>query len=155
MFDTILSTVNAFSSDRLEPWRDLKETLLVGEGNLSFAKSLLFLPCGITFMTATTFEKQKDISEETKDNAMILHCHGATVFHGIDATRLNERLGKREYNTIVFQFPNVGSRDPKYGQNPNHIMIRKFLENAKNHLCSNGKILVTTVDTSYYDGISL
>ena len=63
MFDSVLRTVNAFSSDRLEPWRDLKSTLLVGEGNLSFAKSLLFFPCEITFMTATTFEKQKDTSE--------------------------------------------------------------------------------------------
>ena len=153
MFDTILSTVNAFSSARLEPWRDLKETLLVGEGNLSFAKSLLFLPCEIISMTATTFEKQKGISKETKDNAMILHCHGATVFHGVDATRLNDRLGKRENDTIIFQFPNVGSRDPKYGQNQNHIMIRKFLENAKDHLCDGGKILITTVDTSYYEGV--
>lgn len=42
MYDTVLSTVNALSSDRLEPWRDLKETLLVGEGNLSFAKASCF-----------------------------------------------------------------------------------------------------------------
>ncbi|MGH1455215.1 MAG: Rossmann-like fold-containing protein [Alphaproteobacteria bacterium] len=153
MFDTILNTVNAFSSSRLEPWRDLKETLFVGEGNLSFAKSLLFLPCGITSITATTFEKQKEISDETKDNATILHCHGATVFHGVDAARLNDRLGKREYNTIIFQFPNVGSRDSKYGQNPNHIMIRKFLENAKDHLSAGGKILITAVDAPYYDGV--
>lgn len=140
MFDTIFSTVKSFSLSRLAPWQNLGETLLVGEGNLSFAKSLLSLPCGITSMTATTFEKQKDISVETKDNATILHCHGATVYHGVDAARLNDRLAARKYNTIIFQFPNVGSRDPKYGQNSNHIMIRKFLENAKDHLCAGGKI---------------
>lgn len=154
MFDAILSTVKAFSALRLEPFQNLEDTLLVGEGNLSFAKSLLFLPCGITSMTATTFENQKDVSDETKDNAMILQCHGATVVHNVDATRLSDHLGKRKYNTTIFQFPNVGSRDPKYGQNPNHIMIRKFLENAKDHLSDNGKILITTVDTPHYDGVS-
>lgn len=153
MFDIILSTVNAFTSSRLEPWKNLEDTLLVGEGNLSFAKSLLFLPCDITSMTATTFENAKDISAETKDNAMILHCHGVTVIYDVDATRLSNHFGKHKYNTIIFQFPNVGSRDPKYGQNPNHIMIRKFLENAKNHLCPGGKILITTVNTPYYDGV--
>jgi hypothetical protein len=76
MFDAVLSTVNSFSSAKLESWRELRDALLVGEGNLSFAKSLLFLPCGITSMTATTFKKQKDISDETKDNATILYCHG-------------------------------------------------------------------------------
>lgn len=81
MFDTIYSTVKAFSSFKLEPWRNLGNTLLVGEGNLSFAKSLLFLPCGIASMTATTFE------------------------------------------------------------------------NAKDHLCPSGKILITSVNTPYYDGV--
>jgi len=153
MFDTIHNTVKSFSSLRLEPWNNLENTLLIGEGNLSFAKSLLFLPYGITSMTATTFEKQKDISNETKDNATILHCHGATVIHDVDATRLNDRLGTSKYNAIIFQFPNIGSRDPKYGQNPNHIMVRKFLANAKDHLCPSGKILITAVDTPYYDGV--
>ena len=46
-----------------------------------------------------------------------------------------------------------GSRDPKHGQIPNHIMIRKFLKNAREHLSPNGKFLITAVDTSYYDGI--
>ncbi len=153
MADTITNTVNAFLSSRLEPWQNLENTLLIGEGNLSFAKSLLFLPCGITHMTATTFEKQKELSNETKDNAVLLNCHGATVYHDVDATRLSTSFGQSEYKTIIFQFPNVGSRDPKYGQNPNHIMIRKFLESACAHLSSDGQIFITTVDSPYYDGV--
>ncbi len=153
MFDTTKSTVRAFLSSRLEPWQNLENTLLIGEGNLSFAKNLLFLPCGITHMTATTFEKPKALSNETKDNAVLLNCHGATVYHDVDATRLSTSLGKSKYNTIIFQFPNVGSRDPKYGQNPNHVMVRKFLESAKAHLSPDGQIFITTVDSSYYDGV--
>lgn len=153
MFDTINSTVRTFLSSRLEPWQNLANTLLIGEGNLSFAKSLLFLPCGITHMTATTFEKQTELSNETNDNAVLLNCHGARVYHDVDATRLEASLGQSEYKSIIFQFPNVGSRDPKYGQNPNHIMIRKFLENAYTHLSPDSQIFITTVDSPYYDGV--
>lgn len=38
MFDTIFSTVRAFEQLRSEPWNKLGNTLLVGEGNLSFAR---------------------------------------------------------------------------------------------------------------------
>jgi len=153
MFNVIHNTIKAHSSLRLQPWQNLQNTLFLGEGNLSFAKSLLFLPCGITTMTATTFEKFAELSEEAKDNAVILHCHGAKVMHDADATNLNKSIRKRKYDTMVFQFPNVGSRDPKHGQNPNHIMIRRFLKNAREHLSPDGKILITAVDTPYYDGI--
>ncbi len=71
----------------------------------------------------------------------------------VPSTRLGASLRQSEYKTIIFQFPNVGSRDPKYGQNPNHIMIRKFLENACAHLSPDGQIFITTVDSPYYDGV--
>ena len=54
MFDVIYDTVKAFSQIRFGPWQGLGNVLLVGEGNLSFAKSLFRHPTAhITHMTAT------------------------------------------------------------------------------------------------------
>ncbi len=73
MFDVIRYTVNAFSQIRLDPWQGLGDTLLVGEGNLSFAKSLLRQPAAqVSHMTATTYEKEKDLSDEARQNAALL-----------------------------------------------------------------------------------
>ncbi len=53
---------------------------------------------------------------------------------------------------IVFQFPNAGSGEPKYGRNPNFILIRDFLRSAATRLTPTGRILITAVDSSHYQG---
>lgn len=153
MFDVIRNTVNAFSQIRLGPWQGLDDTLLVGEGNLSFAKSLLPQPAAqITHMTATTYEKEKDLSDEARQNAAPLQRCGALVMYGVDATYLEKSFRPHEFDTIIFQFPNVGSRDAKHGHNPNHVMIRKFLRSAVPYLAPAGKILISAVDSPHYQG---
>ncbi len=149
MFNIVGQTVKAFSQIRIGPWQSLGDILLVGEGNLSFAKSLLRQPAAqITHMTATTYEKEKDLSYQARHNAAQLGCCGTLVIHGVDATCLEKSLGPHKFDTIIFQFPNVGSREAKYGQNPNHIMIRKFLRSASLFLKPDAKILITVVDKS-------
>ncbi len=153
MFDVIRSTVSAFTQMRLAPWQALGDTLLVGEGNLSFAKALLRLPAtAITHMTATTYEKGRDVSDETSFNAYELKRLGALVLHDVDATKLNKSLRPHEYDTVIFQFPNVGSRDAKYGRNPNHVLIRNFLRSAKEYLAPSGKVIISAVDNPHSDG---
>ena len=56
------------------------------------------------------------------------------------------------FDLIVFQFPNVGSREPVYGRNPNHVLVRRFLKSAKKHLTAEGQIAITVVNSSHYDG---
>lgn len=154
MFDVIGQTAKAFSQIRLGPWQNLGDTLFIGEGNLSFAKSLLSHPTAqITHMTATTYEKERNLSNDAKRNASFLQQYRALVMHGVDATHLDKSLRPHEFDTIIFQFPNVGSREAKYGQNPNHIMIRKFLRSAEKFLKSDGKILITAVDNPHYQGV--
>lgn len=153
MFDTIRSTVEAFTKMRFDPWQGLGNTLLVGEGNLSFAESLLRLPpTAITHITATTFEKEKDLIEGTVVTVRNLRRHGAIVLHGVDATKLEDNIKSCHFDTIIFQFPNVGSRDAKHGHNPNHVMIRKFLRSAAPYLAPSGKILMSVVDNPHYQG---
>jgi len=153
MLDTIQSTIQAFTQMRYEPWQQLGDVLLVGEGNMSFAKGLLDMPAQITQMTATTFEKEKDLTEEALKNANHLKQSGALVMHGIDATKLDTSLKSHQFDTIVFQFPNVGSRESKYGHTANHVLIRKFLRCAASFLNSEGRILITAVDSSHYEGV--
>lgn len=154
MFDVIRATVGAFSQMRLGPWQYMGDTLLVGEGNLSFAKSLLQQPATrITHTTATTYEKEKDLSDEARQNSSVLKRYGALVLHGVDATHLEKRFRPYEFDTIIFQFPNVGSRDAKHGHNPNHVMIRKFLRSAAPYLAPAGRILISAVDSPHYQGV--
>ena len=154
MFDVIGQTVKAFSQIRLGPWCYLGDVLLVGEGNLSFAKSLLSMPASqITHMVATTYEKPRMLSGETVMHAQALQRCGAYVMHGVDATKLNEALPREKFDTIIFQFPNVGSREAKYGRNPNYVLVRKFLRSAKERLKPNGEVLVTAVDSPHYEGV--
>lgn len=144
--------LQSFLLINLHPWNNLGSILFVGEGNLSFSKSIAMNPLiKVNKMISTTYENKGSLSKETIKNANFLKLKGAKVKHGVDAKRLEENF-QEKFDTIVFQFPNVGSREPKYGQNPNHIMIRKFLNETTSMLLENGKVLITVVDSPYYKG---
>ncbi len=103
-------------------------------------------------IVSTTYEKASDLSEEAQENSEILKQSGASVINGIDATKLDRYFPHQKFDTIIFQFPNAGSREPEYGRNPNHILIRDFLKNAVSCLAPEGKILITAVDSPHYQG---
>lgn len=128
-------------------------TLLVGEGNMSFALSLAKNP-KITGsrLIATTFEQRTELSDEAIANAVTLRTLGVTVLHGVDATSLHKSLGSWLFDSIVFQFPHVGSREPVEGHNPNFILVRDFLISAATQLQRGGQVLITAVDTPHYRG---
>jgi hypothetical protein len=130
------------------------DVLLVGEGNLSFANSLSRRSGSSgARITATTFELEKSWREETKKNARLLRSLGVRVYGGVDATKLDLYFERDVFNLIIFQFPNVASRVPLYGRNPNHILMRRFLRSTLPLLNSDGLVAVTVVNTSYYDGV--
>lgn len=136
-----------------DPWKDLGNVLLVGEGNLSFAKSILNIPSlGVSAMTATTYEGERSLSEEGKANANQLQSMGEIVMHNVDAVNLDDALKPHQFDTIIFQFPNVGSREPKHAHNPNHVLIRRFLKSAAQFLKSSGKVIISIVDNPHYQG---
>lgn len=129
------------------------DTLFVGEGNLSFALSIAKTP-GITAsnLVATTYEETSDLSKEVQQNTELLKRSGASVVSSIDATKLDQYFPHQKFDSIVFQFPNAGSREPEYGRNPNYILIRDFLKSAGLCLAPKGKILITAVDSPHYQG---
>jgi tRNA G46 methylase TrmB len=154
MFDTVFATVNAFTRLRLEPWIYLGNTLLVGEGNMSFSKALMNRPMAhIAHMTATTYETARNLSDDAIKNSNDLKRKGVQIFHGVDVTHFEKNFGRHQFDTIIFQFPNVGSRDPKHGHNPSHILVRNFLRSAAPYLSKEGRIIITTVDSPHYEGV--
>lgn len=103
-------------------------------------------------MIATTYETERSLPDKAKINSSFLRQHGAVVMHNIDAAHLEKEFSSQKFNTIIFQFPNVGSREPIHGRSPNYILLRKFLRSAVEILAPNGKILISTVNSPYYEG---
>lgn len=128
-------------------------TLLVGEGNLSFALSLIQISRIVPArLFATTFENSNKLPPETLKNAQSLNARGVIVLHDIDATDLSNALGSWLFDNIVFQFPHAGIRGSIEGRNPNFILIRDFLVSAYSQLAAGGQVFISAVDTPHYRG---
>lgn len=129
------------------------DILLVGEGNLSFALSLARKSrINAAHITATTFEKTSELSDEAIENAVKLRADGATVLHSVNAGKISAALGNRQFDHIIFQFPHTGSREPVRGHNPNSGLVRSFLKSAISNLRQTGTALISAVDTPHYHG---
>lgn len=129
------------------------QTLLVGEGNLSFAVSLANRPKVLPRrMTATTYEPREDLSDSALENASALSRMGAQVIHGIDATKLKTSFNNATFSTIIFQFPHTGTRDAIRGRTANFILVKEFLHSARQILARPGKVVISTVDSPHYRG---
>lgn len=129
------------------------QTLLVGEGNLSFACSLVkkkrIKP---EYITATTYEVTDELSEATLKNAVILRNLGAKVYHGVNATMLERHFSSQRFKHVIFQFPHSGSRTPVNAESPNYVLIQNFLISARRLLTSDGAVLISSVDSPHYHG---
>ncbi len=130
-----------------------ESVLFVAEGNLSFALTMSRKPSvAASSVLATVYEAEGDLTDTAYDNARKLLKLGCSVKTGVDATHLSDTIGKRQFRTIIFQFPNVASRDPRYGQNPNHVLVTRFLKTATNHLKPGGVVAISTLDSPFYEG---
>jgi hypothetical protein len=83
---------------------------------------------------------------------VVSNTSGATVMSGVDATRLSKWFGRRKFDFIACQLPNVGSRNPLYGRNPNHVIVRCCMKSATDHLNRNGIVAISAVNNPHYDG---
>lgn len=88
----------------------------------------------------------------TKQNISSLQKLDVKVFCKTDATEINRDFVGQNFQNIIFQFPHTGSREPIQGRNPNFILLRDFLKSAKPFLLHGGKVIVSIVDSPYYQG---
>lgn len=77
---------------------------------------------------------------------------GAQVKTVVDAACLSKTIGQCRFRTIIFQFPNIASREALCGQNPNHVLVTRFLKSSHAHLKSGGLVVISTVDSPFYEG---
>jgi hypothetical protein len=155
ILDTLLSFhfTSAQTPDVFTHLLSQSRTLLVGEGNFSFTKSLIkdkFI--NPYLLTATSYETEIELNEYAHFNQRELNILGCKTYNGIDATKLEKKFHFGSFNNIVFNFPNIASRTPKYSRNPNFIMLRKFMSSASSILPQKGKVIITLPDSSYYEG---
>lgn len=127
--------------------------LLIGEGNLSFTRSLLIFPSIVPeYLTATTFESYSDLGVTALDNQKALIGKSVRVFNGVNGRHIENYFPLEKFETIVFQFPHRGKRPSLNGRNPNFYLIRDFLKSARKHLKTGGCVCITAVDSPHYDG---
>ncbi|KAF8311073.1 hypothetical protein DL93DRAFT_2211241 [Clavulina sp. PMI_390] len=96
------------------PFHEGRRILLVGEGNFSFALSLLSQSTTWSLIIATAFDSQDECYRKYPDAPDIvktLRAAGVVVYFNVDATKLDQHkaLKKLVIDTIVFNFPHVGA----------------------------------------------
>lgn len=132
---------------------NLGNSLLVGEGNLSFTISLIKKLQKAPTCITSTYEDYNDLSDIAQLNASKLRKVGINVLHNIDATKLHKTFNYSSFDTIIFQFPHSGSRDSINGLNPNYVLIHDFIISASYVLKKQGVVLITIVDSEFYNSI--
>ncbi|GAM90836.1 hypothetical protein ANO11243_088820 [Dothideomycetidae sp. 11243] len=126
--------------------------LLVGEGDLSFTRSLVethFAPS----VTATTYDslpvlESKYPSTAAANISAIQDADpDAVILHGVDATRLSttKALKGKKFDRVVFNFPHVGglTKDVNRQVRLNQELLVGFFKGAKGLLTSEGTVVVT------------
>lgn len=124
------------------PFSPNDRILLVGEGDFSFARSLLETH-GCASLIATSFDKQSALQskypQSTSNVRALEEEEGCQVLFGVDATKLGrsgeldgggKEVRKGNFDRVVFNFPHVGgltkdvNRQVRYNQGESQIAER-------------------------------
>ncbi|GLT36798.1 hypothetical protein SLA2020_111530 [Shorea laevis] len=117
------------------------QILLVGEGDFSFSLSLASSFGSASNICATSLDSEDDVInnyKNAKSNLENLKKLGASILHGIDATKMKnlDDFKKRKFDRIIFNFPHSGfhGNEGDYRVIQNHrTLARKFFSNASRH----------------------
>lgn len=103
------------------PFTPRDRILLIGEGNFSFARSLIgdppspLLDLSASNITATTLDSEEDCYAKYPDAKLIvslLRSKGVEVHFEVDATKLEKKatLRGRRWDRVVWNFPHAGEQ---------------------------------------------
>ncbi|KAK4493157.1 hypothetical protein RD792_017992 [Penstemon davidsonii] len=127
------------------------DILLVGEGDFSFSLCLATAFGSATNIVATSFDSYDELIKKykkAKANLAILETLGATLLHGVDATKMkiSPHLQCRKFHRIIYNFPHAGFHHKE--DHPHLISMHKnlvlgFFRNARSMLWLDGEIHIT------------
>lgn len=131
-----------------------RSLLLVGEGNFSFAFSLLRKLSDEKRLgwcvTATSFDSHEQLVRKYPECVHSLKEADRkgfqdflTVLHNVDATRLESdpRISNKKYDQIIFNFPHLATEDC----NLHSSLLAHFMHSAVELLASNSSIISITL----------
>ncbi|KAJ0249977.1 Heavy metal-associated isoprenylated plant protein 41 [Hirschfeldia incana] len=127
------------------------QILLVGEGDFSFSCSLATRFRSASNICASSLDTYDDVVRKYKkgrSNLETLKRLGASLLHGVDATKLqlHPHLNCRRFDRIIFNFPHAGF----HGKETDSSLIKKhrelvfgFLHGASHMLRADGEVHVS------------
>ncbi|XVE80614.1 hypothetical protein DITRI_Ditri14bG0153400 [Diplodiscus trichospermus] len=126
------------------------QILLVGEGDFSFSLSLANAFGSASNICASSLDSYDVLIKkykQAKSNLENLRKLGASLLHGVDATKMkfHADLGKRKFDRIIFNFPHAGfwgKEDNAHMIEMHKKLVRGFFRNARGMLRANGEIHV-------------
>ncbi|GLT26390.1 hypothetical protein SLA2020_014590 [Shorea laevis] len=134
------------------------QILLVGEGDFSFSLSLASSFGSASNICATALDSEADVINNYKNgksNLENLKKLGASILHGVDATKMKnlDDLKKRKFDRIIFNFPHSGfhgKEDYDWVIQKHRTLVSGFFSNASRMLQANGEIHVNHKITPPY-----
>ncbi|TIA42660.1 hypothetical protein D6C78_00879 [Aureobasidium pullulans] len=105
------------NQDPIIPFDALDRILIIGDGDLSFSRSLVDTH-GCAALLATTYDTEAELLEkypQAQENKDAIEAEEQRVLHGVDATKLGQKEVKKQaggWERVVFNFPHVGAVTP-------------------------------------------
>ncbi|XXG55265.1 hypothetical protein AAC387_Pa03g2969 [Persea americana] len=140
-------------------YTSLHEILLVGEGDFSFSLCLANAFGSASNIVTTSLDNYDVVTKkygQAKSNILNLLKMGATVLHGVDATKmkLHTDLSMRKFDQIIFNFPHAGFHGKEDAINLIRLhrnLVQGFFRNANRMLRPNGEVHVSHKTSAPYD----
>ncbi|XP_027063705.1 uncharacterized protein At4g26485 [Coffea arabica] len=146
--------------EQVEKWvkyySSFHEILLVGEGDFSFSLCLAKSFGSASNIVASSLDSYDDLINKyrnAKSNLELLKNLGASLLHGLDATKMkfHNDLLMRKFDRIIFNFPHAGFHGKEDGIHligMHRKLVFGFLGNARGMLRADGEIHVNHKTTA-------